>query len=331
MTITPISTDAQILARAKAMVDPVHRAAIDRLAPQVRQIAGYHIGWWDAEGLASEGGGKAIRPALVLACARAMGGDAQVAVPCAVGIELVHDFSLLHDDVMDGDMTRRHRPAAWTVYGASAAILTGDALLALALDVLADVPGFRRLTGTLLELCAGQSADLEFEERDDITLSECLAMADSKTGALLGCACELGALAAGAHPSRAALMRGFGRNLGLAFQLTDDLLDIWGDPSMTGKPSRSDLSSRKKSLPVVAALNSPTPAGDRLRALYRGDGHDLDLAAELIEDAGGRRWAQDEADLCMGSALACLDKAGPTSDGEDDLRALVRLAVRRDH
>jgi len=214
-------TAAQILAETRAVVNPAHRAAVDGLPLEIRHVAGYHIGWWEADGRMTGAGGKAVRPAFVLACARAAGGggdqaemtDRRAAVDAAVAVELVHDFSLLHDDVMDGDLTRRHRAAAWAVFGVGRAILAGDALLALAMDVLTGDPGpdddagtrglphvragsARVLSGALLELCRGQSADLAFENRGDVTLTECLAMAERKTGALLGAACQLGALRA---------------------------------------------------------------------------------------------------------------------------------------
>src|SRR5262249_38599046 len=155
---------------------------------------------------------------------------------------LVHNFSLLHDDVMDGDLTRRHRPTAWSVFGVNAAILAGDALLALGLDVLAASGhgqaqrAIRMLNTAVLDLLDGQRADLAFEQRSDVELPECVRMAESKTGALLGCACALGAMFGGGHPEQVEHLYGFGERMGLAFQFVDDLLGIWGDPAVTGKP-----------------------------------------------------------------------------------------------
>lgn len=163
---------------------------------------------------------------------------------------------------------------AWSLFGTTQAILAGDALLAVAVDTLAHrfPPGgpqaVRELSGALLALVAGQGADLIFETRADVGLDECLETAAGKTPSLLAAACALGALAARAEAERVDALRQFGRRLGLAFQLVDDLLGIWGDTAVTGKPVGSDLRSRKKSLPVVAALAGGTPAGDRLAALY---------------------------------------------------------------
>src|SRR5690606_14732987 len=140
-----------------------------------------------------------LRPALVLLAAEAVGGDAAAAMPAAVAVELVHNFSLLHDDVVDGDLTRRHRLTAWSMFGRGSAILAGDALLSLASEVLATSThpaaqeAVRTLNQTVLELIRGQTIDLAFENRDDVLLSECQRMAQSKTGALLGCAAALGA------------------------------------------------------------------------------------------------------------------------------------------
>src|SRR5262245_50834895 len=151
----------------REIIEPVHRAAVDRLPESVRRVAGYHIGWWDARGQRTGGGGKALRPALVLACARAVGGntarDRREVIDAAVAVELIHDFSLLHDDIMDRDLTRRHRDSAWSVFGTGLTILTGDMLLLLAFDLLKDDTLRRVITDATLELCVGQSADLLFE------------------------------------------------------------------------------------------------------------------------------------------------------------------------
>jgi len=137
-TTDPARTAAEVLRWSRDLVTPALRAAVTSLPTSMRRITGYHFGWWDADGQAATGdSGKALRPALVLLAAAAVGGTPETAVPAAVAVELVHNFSLLHDDVMDNDATRRHRPTAWRVFGVPAAILAGDALLTLAFDVLA--------------------------------------------------------------------------------------------------------------------------------------------------------------------------------------------------
>jgi geranylgeranyl diphosphate synthase, type I len=332
----------EVLAWSREMVEAALRPAADTLPASMRHIAGYHFGWWDEHGHpVAAGGGKAIRPALVLLSAEAVGGSADAALPPAVAVELAHDFSLIHDDVMDGDRIRRHRPTAWAVFGVSPAILAGDALLTLAFEVLAAgehpiaAEATRAFGASIQELLEGQSADVAFEGRRDVVLAECLAMAMGKTGALLGCACGLGALFGGGGPEQVEHLRAFGKDLGLAFQLVDDLLGIWGDPVVTGKPVYSDLRSRKKSLPVVAALTSGTPAGRELAGLYHREqplsDADLVQAAELVEAAGGRSWSQAQADELLARALQRLRLAGPASRSIVELGALARLATRRDH
>lgn len=326
---------------SSAAVIPALRAAVDTLPASMRSIAEYHFGWSDEHNHPTiADGGKAIRPALVLLAAEAVGGRPASAVPAAVAVELVHNFSLLHDDVMDGDLTRRHRPTAWSVFGSNAAILAGDSLLAVAYDTLAasDHPAardcLRILNAAVLNLINGQSADLAFEKRTDVGLPECVSMTQGKTAALLGCTCAMGALFGGGHQQQVEHLHRFGAHLGLAFQHVDDLLGIWGDPVVTGKPVYSDLCNRKKSLPVVAALNSGTPAGRELALLYHRSQSlsdpDLVHAAELVDRAGGRAWSQAQADELLTQALGELRSADPAARPAAELVTLARLATRRD-
>ncbi|MGW3335985.1 family 2 encapsulin nanocompartment cargo protein polyprenyl transferase [Streptomyces sp. NPDC001009] len=336
---------AVLLERTRGVVDPELRAAIDSLPDQLRRIALYHFGWSHADGTPAAGNaGKAIRPALVLAAASALGGaEARAAaVRAAAAVELAHNFTLLHDDVMDRDTTRRHRPTAWTVFGEPDAILAGDALQALALRLLADDPhpasgrAAARLTECVIELCAGQQTDTSLEQRppDAVTLDEVLVMAEAKTGALIGCACALGALYAGAEDEVVAALDTFGRQAGLAFQLIDDVIGIWGDPRRTGKPAGADLAVRKKSLPVVAALTSGTPAAAGLATLYArphtaGDSGDIARATAAVEQAGGRDWAQAEAADRMARAVQELARAVPAPEAAGGLLALAEFVTRR--
>ncbi|CAL9556355.1 family 2 encapsulin nanocompartment cargo protein polyprenyl transferase [Streptomyces sp. enrichment culture] len=355
-----------ILARTRESVDPALRAALDSLPTAMRRVARYHFGWEHADGTpAADNSGKAIRPALVLTAAAALGGPAAraAAVRAAAAVELVHNFTLLHDDVMDRDTTRRHRPTAWTVFGEAEAILAGDAMQALALRLLAEDPhpasatAAARLAACVVELCEGQQVDTAMERRSpaDVRLDEVLAMAEAKTGALLGCACALGALYAGVAEEDVEALDAFGREAGLAFQLIDDVIGIWGDPGRTGKPARADLAARKKSLPVVAALTSGTAAAAELTALYevpydrggrddrddrdgrgaRGgqdaqdDLNDLERTALAVERAGGRDWAQAEAADRMSRAMSELARAIPDPETAGGLLSLAEFVTRR--
>jgi geranylgeranyl diphosphate synthase type I len=331
---------AAILERARASVDPELRRAVDSLPGPMRRIGRYHFGWEHPDGTPATGGaGKAIRPALVLTAARALGGQEAAAVRAATAVELVHNFTLLHDDVMDRDTTRRHRPTAWTVFGDADAILAGDALQALALRLLAEDPhpasraAAARLAACVLELCAGQHADTDLERRGphEVTLEEVLAMAEAKTGALLGCACALGALYAGADEEDVEALDAFGREAGLAFQLIDDVIGIWGDPGRTGKPAGADLMARKKTLPVVAALASGTRAAAELAQLYQGpyEEGELERTVLAVERAGGRDWAQSQAADRMGRAMQELSRAVPDPEAAGGLLALAEFVTRR--
>ncbi|MEV6686120.1 family 2 encapsulin nanocompartment cargo protein polyprenyl transferase [Streptomyces sp. NPDC051130] len=332
---------AALLERTRETVNPRLRRTVELLPGSMRRVAMYHFGWEHADGTPAAGNpGKAIRPALVLAAMRALrgpGGEEEDAVRAAVAVELAHNFTLLHDDIIDKDARRRGRPTAWTVFGIPDALITGDAMMALALKQLAEDPhpasaaAAARLAACVIELCAGQQADCAFEQRADVSLDECLTMATAKTGALLGCACALGALYAGAGPDEADAMDGFGREAGLAFQLIDDLIGIWGDPGHTGKPAGADLMARKKSLPVVAALTSGTVAGAELADLYAGPmtGDDVRRAADAVERAGGRDWAQAHAADRMGRAVQQLSRAVPDLGAAGGLLALAEFVTRR--
>jgi len=333
------SADA-VLGWSRGMIDRPMHSAVNLMPRSMRDICGYHLGWWDRHGNICDGPtGKAIRPALALVSSRVGGGSPADAVPAAVAVELVHNFSLLHDDVMDEDRTRHHRPTAWTVFGADQAILAGDAMLAAAYRVLAasDSPhaatAVRWLSECVERLCDGQSADVSFTRRQNVDVDECLRMVRCKTGALLGTSCALGALLGGADERSLEAVRAFGEHLGLAFQLVDDLLGIWGDEAVTGKPAGADLACRKQSFPVVAAMTSGTRQGMALAALYAQteplSPAQLDTAAQLVESAGGREWARGRAADEASSALHALGVLGVDGQTKSDLLALARLVIRR--
>jgi geranylgeranyl diphosphate synthase type I len=344
-----------VLLRSRDLVDPALRAAVDRLDPTTAALARYHLGWTEADGTAREtaGGGKAMRPALVLLAAAAAGGTQEAAVPAAVAVELVHNFSLLHDDVMDGDAERRHRATVWAVWGTSSAILVGDAMVTLAQQVLLDSgsPHALGLSRVLLDATAalvrGQVADLGFEQRAAVTVDECLAMVDGKTGALLAASAAMGAVSAGAPPATVAALTAYGRHLGTAFQLVDDLLGIWGRPAETGKPVLSDLRARKKSLPVCHALSQAGNAAAELAAWIAtpgpgrpAPGHEapdpaeeaaLVRAAELVEACGAREWTVAEARREVAAARDALAAVPLVPGARDELVALAEFVVEREH
>lgn len=317
------------LSRSRDAITPAMRAAIDRLDPATRHQAAYHLGWVDADGRPDSGGGKAVRPALALLSAQATGGPEEIGLPGAVAVELVHNFSLLHDDLMDNDEERRHRRTVWALWGRSSAILTGDALLGLAQEVLLDsglptaAPAALLLATATRELIRGQVQDLAFETRDAVTVTECLDMAAGKTGALMAASAAIGAVLAGAPAATVSALQTYGAQVGLSFQLVDDVLGIWGDPAVTGKPVHSDLRADKKSLPISYALGQDP-------AIAEIDPADLAGRADAIEAAGGRAWALDEAARRMRRGEAALAAVDLPARVRAELIALGHFIVDRE-
>lgn len=309
--------------RARDLVVPALREAVSLLEPSIREVVEYHMGL-------TGGGGKALRPALALLAAQSAGGRAEDALPGAVSVELVHNFSLLHDDVMDKDQERHHRPTAWTVYGESRAILAGDALQTLSIEVLDDARAIALVAGATQRMIAGQALDLGLEGRWEATVDECLQMIAGKTAALLSCSTGVGAVLAGAPDETVTALSSFGEQLGMAFQAVDDLLGIWGRPEVTGKPVGNDLRQKKVSLPVAAGLESADP---RLRELLSSPeltDEDVREATELLERAGANTFAAEEAERRLGLALAELDRVDLEAGPREELAALARFIIERE-
>ncbi len=331
----------QAIARAARLVQPALHAAVEAIEDErMRLVASYQLGWCDADGnRVSASGGKGMRATLAVVSAEAGGGEASGGVSPAVAVELVHNFSLLHDDVMDRDEERRHRPTGWVAFGTAAAILGGTAMLTAANEALLRAPDggtntLPCLLGATQRLISGQSDDLVLENAEDVDLAAVLRMEAGKTAALLACAASIGARAVGAAPAVVEALDGYGHDLGLAFQLVDDILGIVGDPAVTGKSASSDVRAGKRSAPVVAALGAGTEASGRLADLLSTgpvrEDEDVALAAKLIEDAGGIEWASQQADAYLDGALARLDSVELPEAAARDLAALGRYVVNRD-
>lgn len=329
----------EVLVRCRELVRPALQEAVGRMHPWVGEMAAYSFGWCEVGGTpAGAPGGKGVRQALAVLGAEAAGAPGLCGVPAAVAVELVHAFSLLHDDIMDGDATRRRRPAVWKAYGTGPAVLAGDALFALAVETLAGAPAgpdaLRLLSGALGDLVRGQADDLLFAERPwsgprRVRPAEYRAMAEHKTGSLLGGALALGVLLGGAPPAAVATLDRAGRQLGIAFQILDDVLGIWGDPAVTGKPVLADLRERKKTFPVLLALQGSDPAAGRLAALLESAGEPAEAAA-LTDEAGGRTAALAEAHRHITAADAALTGVPLHARAVAELRALLDFLVRRD-
>ncbi|WP_406066894.1 polyprenyl synthetase family protein [Streptomyces sp. NBC_01077] len=335
-----------VLGRCRELVRPALVEAVGRLHPWTGEMAAYALGWADTAGNPDPGAseGKGLRQALAVLGAEAVGADGADAVPGAVAVELVHTFSLLHDDIMDADALRRQRPAVWKAYGTGPAVLAGDALLAQAVTCLAEVPGHhtaaavRRLCQTLNTLVSGQAEDLRFEHRPwygpgAVGPEQYRSMAEHKTGALLGCAIALGAILGGAPDRTVTALDRAGRHLGLAFQAVDDILGIWGDPGVTGKPVRADLRQGKKTYPVLTALAGGGKAAHELAVLLDSgrqiDGETAERVAALVEEAGGRTATREEARRHLDAARRALRDVSLTHTAAQELDVLFTHLLDR--
>ncbi|MFE3326615.1 polyprenyl synthetase family protein [Streptomyces sp. NPDC059176] len=344
-----------ILRRCRELVRPALATAVERLHPWPAEMAAYSLGWCEVGGAPAVGSaGKGVRQAMAVLSAEAAGASGGAGVPGAVAVELVHTFSLMHDDIMDGDATRRRRPTVWKAYGTGPAVLAGDALFALAVETLAGTDAahrpasVRHLAAALTDLVRGQADDLLFESRpwtgpERVGPDEYRAMAEHKTGALLGCAAALGAVLAGADGETVTALERAGRHAGVAFQVVDDMLGIWGTPGVTGKPVHGDLLRGKKTFPVLAALSAlahgsaSTPERAAARALAELlsstdvlDESAASRAAGLVEEAGGRAAALQEAQHHMAAVHACLDTVALAPRPVAELRALLAFLVDRE-
>jgi geranylgeranyl diphosphate synthase type I len=301
----------------------------------------YHMGWVD-EAFAScqASAGKRVRPVLCLLCCEACGGDWEQALPAGAAIEIMHNFTLVHDDIEDRDETRRGRSTVWALWGDAHGINVGDAMYALsnlALLLLAErgVPAPTVVAAcclfniTQLSLTGGQYLDIGFESRNHVSVEDYLAMIEGKTAALAACSCQMGALIADASEAQCESLREFGRHLGLSFQMRDDVLGIWGDPTLTGKPAGADIARRKKSLPILHGLER----SEDLRKLLKQDElstSDVDRATELLERVGSREYTEQLAQKYHGQALAALEGAGLGGPAAQALYELEQSLLNRE-
>jgi geranylgeranyl diphosphate synthase type I len=335
-------TIEQYLSRYLPAIDGEMRRVLDVPGEHLSGHYGmlrYHMGWLDEQlRPAQVNSGKRIRPVLVLLACEAAGASASHALPAAAAVELLHNFSLIHDDIEDDSPTRRHRPTVWALWGRPQAINAGDALFTLARSSLASLStqgvadgltleAFRIFDETCLRLTEGQYLDMSFEARMDVTVGEYLSMIDGKTAALIAASLELGALIGGADAVSRTSLAEFGRHLGLAFQIQDDVLGIWGDEALTGKSAESDILTRKKSLPVVYALQNPK-VGPALALRYTRSMElsDIPEVLELLLRAGARQYAEQMAQEATDRSLDALQASGVLNGANPAGQALLELA-----
>ena len=323
----------ELLDRYAAKIEEGLRGAL-RGESSLYEILRYHIGLTDADGQRVTALGKLIRPTLVLFVAEELGGRVDAARSAAVGLELIHGFSLIHDDLQDGDEVRRGRPAVWTRWGSAEAINAGDLMHAIALKTAlrAGSGVANALAEATCEMIEGQSMDLAFEHRF-VTEDDYLKMVDRKTGGLFRCAFELGGRCAGASQETLADLRKVGSNVGRAFQIRDDLLGIWGNDEMTGKPTGSDVRRRKKSYPpVVAHAEANAEERDRLERIYaNGEIGEEDIAwvVGFFDRLGVRDRARTAIEAHSAQAVSGVERLPFSAEGKRLLRALIEALTRR--
>jgi geranylgeranyl diphosphate synthase type I len=301
------------------------------------EMLAYHMGW-TGEGAGPEATGKRVRPLLVLLAAASCGADWRPALPAAAAVELVHNFSLLHDDIEDNSDKRRGRTTVWKKWGLAQGINAGDGMFILAnlalADLEADYPApivIRAATilqHACLDLTRGQFLDISYEDRADLAVDDYWPMVGGKTAALIAACCQLGALLGGADAARQEAYRAFGHYLGLAFQVQDDILGIWGDEALTGKSAAGDLVEGKKSLPVLFGLEKN---GEFAKRWQRGPirAEEVRAAAALLEAESARRSAQEAARQMTNLALESLRVANPQGEAGEALKSLADKLLQR--
>jgi geranylgeranyl diphosphate synthase type I len=302
-------------------------------------MTGYHMGWLDRDGHAAQcSPGKLVRPALCLWAAEACGARTQSALPVAAGIELIHNFTLIHDDIQDGDRLRRSRETVWALWGTAQGINAGDALHALAFRTLASdgleperhLLAVRAIAEAVLVVVEGQSLDLRLEGDPQTSVRTYLRMIGAKTAALIGASLQAGALVAGARQAMADALRRAGYLLGLAFQIHDDWLGTWGDPNATGKSCSGDLGRCKLTYPIVAGYARMRPAQQsELRALFHEGVGDAAAVRRLLETAGGPELTRHAPRHFARKAVAIVDALGIPQRFADDFTEVADYVTRR--
>jgi geranylgeranyl diphosphate synthase, type I len=318
---------------------------IDSCPPALCNILRYHMGWQDEHGhSSSRESGKFIRSTLCLLSCQAVGGDTSQVMPAAAAVELIHNFSLIHDDIEDASYERHHRPTVWKLWGQSQAINAGDVMFTLAYLALLKLQekgiadekvasSIKMLSLACLELCEGQYLDVEYENRLDITVEDYLDIAAKKTAALLAVSTSLGAYLGSEDSKLVDFFHLFGEELGIAYQICDDILGIWGVEENTGK-SAGDISQRKKTLPVVYGLQcSDGGAKKRLEKLYSQksiEGEDIKEVMKILDHLDARDYAENLAEQYYYKALAQLEATRLDTSRQALLKETACFLLKRD-
>ncbi|MBK7387063.1 MAG: polyprenyl synthetase family protein [Methanothrix sp.] len=304
-------------------------AAIEELLP-----VKHPRGLYEASRHLVDSGGKRLRPSMLLLAAQAAGGEAQALAPAAVSIELVHNFTLIHDDIMDNADVRRGRPAVHKIWGQSGAILAGDTLYSKAFQVLGMtaasperiLAAMNMLSRTCTAICEGQWLDMEFESRERVTEQEYMEMIEKKTGVLYGASAGMGAILVGASPEVVGAMDEFGRLTGMGFQLQDDVIDLMTPERVSGKRQGGDLIEGKKTLIMIHAF-----ANDVVVPVFgRKDASEEEISRSIsiLQESGSIDYARSRAEEMVVRGKRALDVL-PSSPAKETMLELADYMIRR--
>jgi len=319
------------------------RVVIGNKSSPLYNMMRYHLGWVDEQGNPQEGmGGKLLRPTLCLLACETVGGDWRAALPAAAALELVHNFSLIHDDIQDESEERRHRLTLWRRWGKPQAINAGDAMYALSRLALyrlreRGVPDGKVLhvahilDEACLRLCEGQYLDLSYEDRLDIDVDDYLEMIEGKAAALIECSLHIGALLGTENQSLIGHFQRFGKMLGLAYQIRDDVLGIWGKK----KAHDTDIKKRKKTFPVIYALGrAEGKQREKLLTIYQkgiSEEGEVFEVIKALDSLGPQKYAQKMAEHYYLGSLEELRAMNLPAQAEDELRMIAAFFVERDY
>lgn len=343
-----MSSIEAILSKYASNIDNTIKQSLAEAPPFIHGLISYHFGWVDQDFQpANFGRGKMLRPTLNLLVFDAITGGYEDALPMAAAIEMIHNFSLIHDDIEDNDLERRGRPTAWSIWGKPRTINIGDFLYSLAFKTLYQLdaskfPPARIFTvlnlivDACLALTKGQELDLSFENNIDVSVDMYLDMVYKKTGALIDAAIVSAASLATAD---AALIKNYGEfadNIGIAFQIRDDILGIWGDKAKTGKSTANDLRRKKKTLPVVYTLDKASgQRKKKIRKLYTQpeplSDKEIDFMRENLDRAGAHDYAQNLANQYREKAFTALHQTNITNQAQLELEAIAKFLVDRSY
>lgn len=299
---------------------------------------------YDAAGHIIRSGGKRLRPYLVLKACELVGGEVETAIPFAAALELLHTFTLIHDDIIDNDLLRRGNPTVHSNWGIPIAIVSGDLLFAKVYEAIVkgvelnNLPNERvqacvdRVTNAAVALCEGQVLDISFPNVSNVSEEDYLSMIGGKTASLFKACAEVGAIVGGGNPEMVKGLGDFAWNAGLAFQLVDDYLGVTADEETLGKPVGSDIREGKKTLLIIHSLNNASPEEKKSieRVLGENDAPQSEVKAvfDLLHDLGSLSYTLEKGKYFAGKATSMID-IFPDSEPKRDLLDLVEFFVNR--